>query len=65
MYDEHTRDFFFHDFFLQKKKPIYVHRTYTKFYPTLTKCSGRLPTGFLFYFMSKKDYFIGKMFGIW
>ena len=24
------------------------------------KCSGRLPTRFLFYFMSKKDSFIGK-----
>ena len=36
MYDEHTRDFFFFTtFFFAKKIPVYVHRTYTEFYPTL------------------------------
>lgn len=52
-------------FFFFHKNPIYIHRTNTKFYPTLAKRSGRLSTGFLFYFMSKKTTLLGNFFGKW
>ena len=38
------RGIFFYDFFFAEKIPVYAHRTYTEFYPTLTN----LPTLILF-----------------